>query len=99
MERFGIDRVMSHESEPLFVDKGQVKLVDPNDNEPCTAKWILNKDETDYIRDYIEVEGKDTKADDALKVTYKPKLCTFEQELEEAYGIKDNRKPKPTFWY
>ena len=46
-----------------------------------------------------EVEGKDTKADEVLKVTYVPKLCTFEQEIMETHGIKEDREPKPTYWY
>lgn len=36
--------------EPLYVDRGQVALVDPNDGEPCSAKWTLNDSRTDYIR-------------------------------------------------
>jgi hypothetical protein len=31
LDRFGLDRVMSKEPEPLYVDKGEVMLVDPND--------------------------------------------------------------------
>lgn len=46
-----------------------------------------------------EVQGKDTPAKTALKRTYEPKLCTFEQEIMEAQGIKDAREPKPTYWY
>ncbi|VDN51258.1 unnamed protein product [Dracunculus medinensis] len=49
-KRFGVKEPLTWEEQPLDVTKNQVKLVDPNDNEPCEAKWILNAEETDYIR-------------------------------------------------
>ncbi|EFP12472.1 hypothetical protein CRE_29504 [Caenorhabditis remanei] len=48
---------------------------------------------------YIEVEGKDTPADAVLERTYMPKVASFEQEIMEDMGIKEERTPKPTFWY
>ncbi|VDN06301.1 unnamed protein product [Thelazia callipaeda] len=36
--------------QPLYIHKGQVKLVDPSDNEPCEAEWVLNEEESEYIR-------------------------------------------------
>ncbi|KAH7728664.1 Protein MRPL-24 [Aphelenchoides avenae] len=123
-EKMGVAKTLRWKEQPLDVSKGEVKLVDPNDNLPCEAEWIVNEEGTDYIRvslrtgyeiplpslakrtyeynspeHYLEVEGKDTKADDVLKVTYSPKLCTFEQEIMEAQGIKEDREPKPTYWY
>lgn len=49
----------------------------------------------------VEVEGKDTPAEEVLKLTYKPRLCTFEQEIEEEMGLKkcSNTERPPTFWY
>uniref|UniRef100_A0A914HW06 Metalloendopeptidase n=1 Tax=Globodera rostochiensis TaxID=31243 RepID=A0A914HW06_GLORO len=38
------------EEQPLFVHKGEVQLVDPNDGDPCTAKWVLNDSKTQYER-------------------------------------------------
>uniref|UniRef100_A0A1I8EXY6 Large ribosomal subunit protein uL24m n=1 Tax=Wuchereria bancrofti TaxID=6293 RepID=A0A1I8EXY6_WUCBA len=36
--------------QPLYAHKGQVKLVDPSDNEPCDADWVLNEEGNEYIR-------------------------------------------------
>ncbi|KAF7639994.1 KOW domain-containing protein [Meloidogyne graminicola] len=46
----GIPRFRILMEQPLFVHKGEVKLIDPNDNEPCTAKWILNEEKAGYVR-------------------------------------------------
>ncbi|WKX92334.1 hypothetical protein Q1695_010398 [Nippostrongylus brasiliensis] len=49
-EKMGLDETLRWFEQPLSVEKGQVKLVDPNDNEPCEAKWILNSAGDEYIR-------------------------------------------------
>uniref|UniRef100_A0A1I8BMP3 Large ribosomal subunit protein uL24m n=1 Tax=Meloidogyne hapla TaxID=6305 RepID=A0A1I8BMP3_MELHA len=36
--------------QPLFVHKGEVKLIDPNDNESCTVKWVPDEDNLEYVR-------------------------------------------------
>jgi len=36
--------------QPLDVSKGEVMLVDPKDERPCDAEWVLNEDQSDYIR-------------------------------------------------
>ena len=48
-----------------------------------------------------EVEGKDTPAEEVLRLTYKPRLCTFEQEIEEEMGLekRSNKERPPTYWY
>ncbi|CAD5209597.1 unnamed protein product [Bursaphelenchus xylophilus] len=43
-----LDASYRYEMKPLFPLKGQVQLVDPNDGEPCTVKWVEKSDE--YIR-------------------------------------------------
>lgn len=48
---------------------------------------------------YVEVKEKDTLSADVLKRTYTPKLCSFEEEIKEEMGIRDDRIPKPTYWY
>ncbi|CAI5438230.1 unnamed protein product [Caenorhabditis angaria] len=48
---------------------------------------------------YIEVEGKDTPADAVLERTYHPKVASFEQEIMNDMGIKDEKQPAPTYWY
>lgn len=45
------------------------------------------------------MEGKDTPSKLTLEKTYEPKLATFEDEIMEFYNIKEDRKPKPTYWY
>ena len=42
---------------------------------------------------------KDTKKRDLEEVTFKPKLCSFEKEIMESMGIKEERKQAPTYWY
>jgi len=50
-------------------------------------------------KDYIE-SPQDTAVDGALKFTYtNPQIKTFEQEIAEEYGIKDDRVKSPTYWY
>ncbi|VDM56864.1 unnamed protein product [Angiostrongylus costaricensis] len=50
MEKIGIDEILRWKEQPLNVEKEHVKLVDPNDNEPCDAKWTLNTAGDEYIR-------------------------------------------------
>jgi len=47
---------------------------------------------------YIERE-KDTPAKIVEKITFTPKLCTFEMDVMEEMGIKEDRDPKKSFWY
>lgn len=48
---------------------------------------------------YRPHKTKDTAASDLKEVTFKPKLCTFEEDILEQHGIKDDRKYKKKFWY
>jgi len=48
---------------------------------------------------YYQEQPKDTKAKDAEAITFKPRLMTFEQEIMEEKGIKEERTPKKTYWY
>lgn len=47
---------------------------------------------------YYERE-KDTKAADAEKITFYPKLKTFEMDIMEEMNIKEDRVPAKTYWY
>lgn len=47
---------------------------------------------------YVETE-KDTTAKVVEDITYTPKLKTFEMEIMEELGIKEDRIPKRTYWY
>ncbi|ESN99519.1 hypothetical protein HELRODRAFT_84263 [Helobdella robusta] len=42
---------------------------------------------------------KDTLNNEVKKVTFVPKLCTFEEDISNEMGIKDDRKPAKTYWY
>lgn len=33
------------------------------------------------------------------EITFQPKLCTFEMDIMEEMGIKEDRLAKKTFWY
>ncbi|XP_063834260.1 large ribosomal subunit protein uL24m [Ostrinia nubilalis] len=48
---------------------------------------------------YIENEKKDTKADVIAKITFAPKLNTFEMDIMEEMGIKEDRVPAKSYWY
>ncbi|CAH2987093.1 unnamed protein product [Chilo suppressalis] len=48
---------------------------------------------------YLENEEKDTKADVVTKVTFAPKLRTFEMDIMEDMGIKEDRVPAESYWY
>ncbi|XP_075217358.1 mitochondrial ribosomal protein L24 [Lycorma delicatula] len=48
---------------------------------------------------YVESETKDTKEKELLEVTFNPALQTFEMEIMKEMGIKEDRIPKPTYWY
>lgn len=47
---------------------------------------------------YFERE-KDTKAAEVEKVTFFPKLKTFEMEIMDEMGIQEDRIPAKTYWY
>lgn len=47
---------------------------------------------------YYERE-KDTKAPDVEKVTFYPKLKTFEMDIMDEMGIKEDREAAKTYWY
>ncbi|VDK77166.1 unnamed protein product [Onchocerca ochengi] len=46
----GMNSLYRQVEQPLYIHKGQVKLVDPSDNEPCEAEWVLNEEGNEYIR-------------------------------------------------
>lgn len=48
---------------------------------------------------YFENKEKDTKAPDVEEITFVPKLATFEMDIMEAQGIKEDRIPPKTFIY
>ncbi|KAI5632145.1 ribosomal proteins 50S l24/mitochondrial 39S l24 domain-containing protein [Phthorimaea operculella] len=48
---------------------------------------------------YIENVDKDTAAADVTKITFEPKLRTFEMDIMESMGIKEERTPAKSYWY
>ena len=44
-------------------------------------------------------QAKDTPAAEVTRVTFEPALKTFEMEIAEAKGIKEDRVPYPMYWY
>ena len=65
---------------------------------------FLNEPKNDEnIFTYLECKEKDTPANEVLKHTYQPKLCTFEQEIEDEMGLEKREETTteklPTFWY
>jgi len=55
----------------------------------------------DYmVRDkYVENKSKDTKAKHVEEITFQPKLATFEMDVMQSMGIKEDRVPRKTWWY
>lgn len=47
---------------------------------------------------YVD-KAKDTSATELEKITFVPKLATFEMDIMEQHGIQDDRVPHRTFWY
>lgn len=69
-----------------------------------TGREIPIPTSNDETYDYKSKKGyyereKDTKAADAETITFYPKLKTFEMEIMEEMGIKEDRVPAKTFWY
>lgn len=49
---------------------------------------------------WLHTDGpKDTAVEDALDKTYLPSLKTFEEEIMDAMGIVETRRPKKSYWY
>jgi large subunit ribosomal protein L24 len=42
---------------------------------------------------------KDTKASEVTAITFEPALKTFETDIMEQMGIKEDRVPAKTYWY
>ncbi|NXA43904.1 RM24 protein, partial [Eudromia elegans] len=49
--------------------------------------------------EWIADGPKDTSVEAALKKTYVPSLKTFEEEIMDAMGIVETRRPKKSYWY
>lgn len=54
----------------------------------------------DYVeKDAYSEQPKDTPAKEANKRTFVPEAKTFEMDICEKQGIKDDRTPYPMYWY
>lgn len=42
---------------------------------------------------------KDTKPEEVIKATFKPKVKTFEMDISDNMNIKEDRVPYPMYWY
>ncbi|KAK6019785.1 hypothetical protein OSTOST_14572 [Ostertagia ostertagi] len=82
VKKYGIDEVLKWNEQPLSVEKGHVKLVDPNDNEPCEAKWVLNDAGDEYIRISLR-SGFEIPVPSQARVTYEYLLPEKYIDVEE----------------
>lgn len=58
------------------------------------------KELDDFVNPTIyEDTDKDTREDEVTKVTYRPKLCMFEDDIMNAMGIKEDRKWPKYYYY
>jgi len=58
------------------------------------------KELEDFVNPSTYVESEvDTKEDDLVEVTFKPNLCSFEQDIMNVMKIKETRKRAKTYWY
>ncbi|KAK6055459.1 hypothetical protein COOONC_07037 [Cooperia oncophora] len=80
--------------QPLNVEKGHVKLVDPNDNEPCDAKWVLNDAGDEYIRISLR-SGFEIPVPSQARVTYEYLLPEKYIEWRRIPGLLWSEKYMP----
>jgi len=52
-----------------------------------------------YVCECCAETDKDTKEDELKEVTFKPKLCMFEDDIMRAMGIKEDRKWPKYYYY
>ncbi|XP_065297655.2 large ribosomal subunit protein uL24m [Dermacentor albipictus] len=61
---------------------------------------LMAEETYDYkLKGAYAEQPKDTRAKELEKITFVPKLMTFEQEIMEELGIKEDRVPAKTYWY
>lgn len=61
---------------------------------------VQDQETVNYKRpELYKEQPMDTPADVALENTYEPYLGTFQMQLMEKYGIKEDRIPKKSYWY
>ncbi|XP_012277093.1 probable 39S ribosomal protein L24, mitochondrial [Orussus abietinus] len=61
---------------------------------------IMNQETIDYKTPRLyKLNDKDTHPKEITKITFKPSLKTFEMDLMDKMGIKEERHRKPTYWY
>ncbi|XP_044745374.1 probable 39S ribosomal protein L24, mitochondrial [Coccinella septempunctata] len=59
-----------------------------------------NEETRDYkSKSTYKEQPKDTLSAEVDKITFEPKLCTFEMEIMEKMGIKEDRVPAKSYWY
>lgn len=61
---------------------------------PSMEETIDYKSKASYAE-----QPKDTKANDVAEVTFQPKLKTFEMDIMDEMGIKEDRVPAKSYWY
>ncbi|XP_076676105.1 mitochondrial ribosomal protein L24 [Andrena cerasifolii] len=61
---------------------------------PSSAETIDYKSPDVYIE-----QSKDTIEKEVLKITFEAKLKTFEMDIMDAMGIKEDRVPQKYYWY
>lgn len=44
-------------------------------------------------------QPKDTEGSVVTEITFEPKLCTFEMDIMDKMGIKEDRIPPKSYWY
>ncbi|KYN06800.1 putative 39S ribosomal protein L24, mitochondrial, partial [Cyphomyrmex costatus] len=61
---------------------------------------ILSQETIDYkLPQLYQEQAKDTTKADVEKITFEPALKTFEMDIMEQMGIKEDRVPKKFYWY
>ncbi|KAF8366578.1 mrpl-24, partial [Pristionchus pacificus] len=86
-EKFGIDNSFRWKEKPLSVVEAEVMLVDPNDEETCTAQWVISPDGSEYLR-------KSTRSGFEIPIPSQA-LMTYEYIQPEKY-IEVSEKDTPS---
>ncbi|XP_073986350.1 mitochondrial ribosomal protein L24 [Rhodnius prolixus] len=71
---------------------------------PRTGRIIPIPVQAEVTHDYktratYKESPKDTTEADLKDITFLPRLCTFEMDIMESMGIKEDRVPVKTYWY
>ncbi|CAL1286048.1 unnamed protein product [Larinioides sclopetarius] len=82
-----------------FTDEGQEVRVSVRTGRIIPIPEAAQETHDYKTKKYYTEQPKDTPPKDVEAITFKPRLMTFEQEIMENMGIKEDKEPQKTYWY